>query len=236
MENVNEVIKQLAAAYDKWTEERRKYIEKPNPLVLFGDENSIFLKQVAKKAAKFDYPVVFNDLDLICNDGCRGFIIDQETYNSRKVHNALVGTNGDWARAVDIDHTFYPESDGMPAVATAVWRLIHEICGDGCNGISGKDITIVGRGSATNGLIGKLIEDNATVTVAHSHTNDMAFATMDRDVVVYATPQLTGEISYDTHDLVIDLGNAVSDPELFECPYTNRIGGLTTSILLYRMM
>lgn len=50
---------------------------------------------------------------------------------------------------------------------------------------------------------------------------------MNRDVVIYATPTITKDISYNTRDLVIDLGNRVSHPDRFNCPYANRIGQLT---------
>lgn len=40
--------------------------------------------------------------------------------------------------------------------------------------------------------------------------------------------------SYNTRDLVIDLGNSVPHPDRFNCPYVNRIGQLTVSVLLNR--
>lgn len=42
------------------------------------------------------------------------------------------------------------------------------------------------------------------------------------------------KISYNTRDLVIDLGNSVPHPDRFNCPYVNRIGQLTVSVLLNR--
>lgn len=57
---------------------------------------------------------------------------------------------------------------------------------------------------------------------------------MNRDVVIYATPTITKDISYNTRDLVIDLGNSVPHPDRFNCPYVNRIGQLTVSVLLNR--
>lgn len=41
-------------------------------------------------------------------------------------------------------------------------------------------------------------------------------------------------MSYNTRDLVIDLGNSVPHPDRFNCPYVNRIGQLTVSVLLNR--
>ena len=97
-----------------------------------------------------------------------------------------------------------------------------------------KDITIVGRGHAVKELAKYLDFNNATVTVAHSKTKSLLQATQNRDVVIYATPIITQDISYNTRDLVIDLGNSVPHPDRLNCPYVNRIGRLTVSILLNR--
>lgn len=51
---------------------------------------------------------------------------------------------------------------------------------------------------------------------------------------VCRTPIITQDISYNTRDLVIDLGNSVPHPDRLNCPYVNRIGQLTVSILLNR--
>lgn len=41
-------------------------------------------------------------------------------------------------------------------------------------------------------------------------------------------------VYFPTRDLVIDLGNSVPHPDRLNCPYVNRIGQLTVSILLNR--
>lgn len=84
----------------------------------------------------------------------------------------------------------------------------------------------------TNGY--HLIDNDATVTVAHSKTPILYGATTGKDVVIYATPTITGAVPYNTHDLVIDLGNSVPHPDRFNCLYVNRIGQLTVSVLLNR--
>lgn len=237
MKKIDDVVKLLADEIDAETLEKRKHLMRycyvPEPLVLFGDENSIFLKQVAKKAAKFNYPVVFNDFELLTNNECRGFIVDTETCERTPIMRALKNTDYYDADFMDIDRSIH--NNGLSAVADAVWCLINELFGE-VNGSDGLDITIVGRGDSVQDLAKRLVLDGATVTVAHSRTKDMMFATMDRDIVIYATPQLTDEIAYDTHELVIDLGNAVPNPELFNCNYVNKIGDLTTSILMSRLI
>jgi len=232
--NANGIVKFLAGKIDEETAERKKYLdihyESLKPLVLFGNENSVFLRQVAKKAAKFNCLVSFNDFDLLKNCKCNGFIIDTETCDRMLVAKSLHGVDSEIADLMDVDCSL--KSFGMPAVSEAIYELICECFFD----IQGIDITIVGRGDSVQNLAKHLIYRGATVTVAHSQTKDMMFATMDRDIVIYATPQLTDEIAYDTHELVIDLGNAVPNPELFNCNYVNRIGDLTTSILMSRLI
>ena len=116
---------------------------------------------------------------------------------------------------VDIDHSY---SQGMSSVSQATLALLLAL-----DLVYAKDITIVGRGHAVQNLAKYLTLDNATVQ-----------ATMNRDVVIYATPTITKDISYNTRDLVIDLGNSVPHPDRFNCPYVNRIGQLTVSVLLNR--
>lgn len=130
------------------------------------------------------------------------------------------------AAEVDIDHSY---SQGMSSVSQATLALLLAL-----DLVHAKDITIVGRGHAVQNLAKYLTLGNATVTVAHSKTKSLLQATMNRDVVIYATPTITKDISYNTRDLVIDLGNSVPHPDRFNCPYVNRIGQLTVSVLLNR--
>ena len=146
----------------------------------------------------------------------RGIVVDSETVS----FNSILDPD------VDIDHSYSP---GMSAVSQAVMDLLIE-----SGLVWEKDITIVGRGHAVKELAKYLDFNNATVTVAHSKTKSLLQATQNRDVVIYATPIITQDISYNTRDLVIDLGNSVPHPDRLNCPYVNRIGQLTVSILLNR--
>lgn len=237
MQNVDNIVKMLSDKLDMETLERKEHLLSCGyvlePLVLFGSEDSIFLKQIVKKAAKFNYPVIFNDFELLKNNKCRGFVVDTETCDRMQIVRALKNIDYDDVDFMDVDRSI--QTHGLSAVGNAVWCLINELFGE-VNGADGLDITIVGRGDSVQDLAMRLVFDGATVTTAHSRTKDMMFATMDRDIVIYATPELTDEIAYDTHKLVVDLGNAVPHPELFDCPYVNRIGNLTTSILLTRLI
>lgn len=210
MNDVMAKIHDLSAILDKETASLLPTSEK---LLLLGSQDSVFLKAVHRKAdalgIKCDHTFHFTP-------PYQGVIVDGET----------VPANFRISADVDIDNSYSP---GMSAVAQATLTLLFAL-----DLVHAKDITIVGRGHAVQNLAKYLISSNATVTVAHSKTKSLLQATMNRDVVIYATPTITKDISYNTRDLVIDLGNSVPHPDRFNCPYVNRIGQLTVSVLLNR--
>ena len=205
-------IKQLSFELDSQT---RSLAPEAGKLLLLGSQDSVFLKNISRKAAA---------LGIDCehtyhfNPPYHGIIVDTETAPS----SIQISSE------VDIDHSFTP---GMSCVAQATLTLLLS-----CDLVYAKDITIVGRGHAVQNLAQRLIDLNATVTVAHSKTKSLLQSTQNRDVVIYATPTITQEISYDTHDLVIDLGSSVPNPDRLSCPYVNKIGQLTVSVLLNRFV
>lgn len=209
MIDVMENIKKLSAALDAETAS----LHPSGKLLLLGSQDSVFLKAIKRKA---------DQLGINCDHTSnplppyRGIVVDSETVSFNSILNP----------DVDIDHSYSP---GMSAVSQAVMDLLIE-----SGLVWEKDITIVGRGHAVKELAKYLDFNNATVTVAHSKTKSLLQATQNRDVVIYATPIITQDISYNTRDLVIDLGNSVPHPDRLNCPYVNRIGQLTVSILLNR--
>lgn len=209
---MTELIKKLSAELDEQT---RSLAPTAGKLLLLGSRDSVFLKAVAKKAAALgiDYDHTYH-----FTPPYQGVIVDTETVSD------TVRLSAD----VDIDNSFHP---GMSAVSQAVLTLLLA-----ADLVEGKNITIVGRGHAVQGLAQHLIANNATVTVAHSKTPNLLLTTVCRDVVIYATPTLSQPVMSDTYDLVIDLDNAYPDPEQLCCPYVNKIGQLTTSILLNRFV
>lgn len=198
----------------KTVDESTKYLlPSEKRLLLLGTEDSIFLRQIHRKAKSF------------------GIQCDLTTYPAGYYDAAVVDNSTQYMeyyipREMDIDHI---TTKGLSCVAHAVLLvLLHD------NLVHDKDITIVGRGHAAQGLEEALRMNHARVTVAHSGTRNMYKATEGRDVVVYATPRLTQKIAYDTKEMVIDLGNVVEQPERLSCDYINRIGKLTVSVVLNR--
>lgn len=215
----NEMINRLVARIDKLTlhlhPERHK-------LFLFGSLDSIFLKAILKKAQYFGvecgiYQDEISNHDIAPQDG---IVVDVETYTKLPLYPS-------WSRDSDLDGLIHP---ARSCVSEAMIRLLRE-----ASLISGKSITIIGRGHSTKGLADYLIKHDATVTVAHSKTKDIASVTRNQDVVLICAPKLDQDISYDTKSMVIDLGCTVPHPEQYDCEYVTRIGKLTIIILLYRL-
>lgn len=207
---MTELIKKLSAKLDEQT---KTLAPGAGKLLLLGSQDSVFLKALAKKAEILG---INFDFTYHLDPPYQGVVVDTET----------VSPNLKLTADVDIDNSFHL---GMSAVSQATLALLLA-----AGLVTGKDITIVGRGHAVQDLAHHLIDNDATVTVAHSKTLNLYGATTGKDVVIYATPTITGAVPYNTHDMVIDLGNAFPHPERLSCPYVNRIGQLTTSILLNR--
>lgn len=213
---INERIKQLAGEIDR----RSSVARVEYPLTLVGSPDSYFLRAIKSKADKLSIPCQISDTATLT---IYPVVIDTETSDLR----SDTPTWSEW----DIDSLTVGSEYKMSSVAEACATLIADTVP-----LAGLTVTIVGRGHAVKGLAQWLIDHDATVTVAHSKTTDLTSECANRDVVIYATPRLTQYIPYDTRTLVIDLGNCVPRPAFFCCPYTNRIGALTTSILLNRVV
>jgi hypothetical protein len=212
---VDDGIKKLAAELDKDTANRTVRV----PTTLVGSQDSFFLKAIKRKADKLNIPCEIAEnaeLDVY------PVIVDTETAN--------IKTSPFFSACWDIDSLYDESLYSMSSVSEACFRLIADLMV-----IGGLTVTIVGRGHAVKGLAKELVRQNATVTVAHSHTVDLRHACRNQDIVIYATPELNQGIPYDTKALVIDLGNCIKNTDLFDCEYTNRIGSLTTSVLLNRI-
>lgn len=206
---IKEAIQKLV---DKIDADTRNLVRPEDVLEYAGvPEKSPFLRALLKKA---------KELGITCREytgqtWCNHVVLDKETAMPYELNGLQ-----------DIDNVY---EDGMSSVAEAVFNLLLHL-----ELIHGKNITIVGRGHSVKGLAECLVAHNATVTIAHSYTKNLLTATRGRDVVIYATPKLDTIISYDTGDLVVDLGKCVPWPSTLWCPYVDSVGKLTVSILLNR--
>lgn len=217
---VSEVLNQLVKDLDNQTAavlQMLPEVKKPK-LAIMGDvENSPFLRSVKKKADWFGLKY-----DLYPSDSRRCFYARPVIYDRETCAPSILD------KATDVDKTQF---DGMSCVSEAIYLLLKRL-----DLISGKDIAIVGRGHAVKGLAKALLDEDATVTVAHSKTVCLVEATRRKDVVIYSAPALDKIVAYDTHKLVIDIGGCIPRPGWFCCDYVDNIGKLTVSVLMSRLV
>lgn len=212
--NTTEIINLLSQQYIQ-NIKAKKY--KPS-LLLIGSHKSPFLWAVNRMAEQAGiYSHILSYLPSLLSR--TKVVIDRETY---------VG-EVELCPEQDVDNLYNP---GMSCVAEAAYEVLSN-----CFALDGKVVTIVGRGHAVQGLAEKLIALNATVTIAHSHTEDIGLAMKNTDIVVLATPVI--KAIPDAKELVLDIGCAMS-PDMVDalrpgCQYESHIGKLTNAILLARV-
>lgn len=216
---VHDVIESLVRDLDRQTAGVLQMLPKSKwPYFAVVGDDSPFIKAVKSKAKKFgltyeEYP----------GDSRKCFVTTPVIYDRETCEANILD------KEADVDRTKF---DGMSCVAEAIYLLLKRM-----DLIAYKDITIVGRGHAVKGLAEKLIAGDATVTVAHSKTRRLAFATDCKDVLIFATPEITGPVYNDTKDLVIDLGECFEENACrLGCEYTKDIGKLTVSVILSRLV
>lgn len=206
-------VSELSMLYDMDT---RACLPTNNTLRLFGSNDSYFLNAIAKKCKSFGIKceTVSN---YVGPGSMRQYptVVDTETY-----HNNI--SLEEWQ---DIDCQY---NDGISCVSQAVINILSQYK------IAGKHIVIVGRGHAVQGMRGVLLANDATVTVCHSKTVNMYDITKLADILILATPKIDGQIDINNKDVIIDVGNALTDVSVEN--YINKIGKLTVSILVNRFV
>jgi methylenetetrahydrofolate dehydrogenase (NADP+)/methenyltetrahydrofolate cyclohydrolase len=143
---------------------------------------------------------------------------------------------------------------GLPAFAPATARAVLEILrAQGCE-LDGAEVVVVGRSI----VVGKplallLLAENATVTVCHSHTRELAAVTRRADVLVAAVgrARLIGPAHVKPGALVIDVGTNVTDEgglvgdvdtaavepvAAAVTPVPGGVGAVTTAVLLAHVL
>ncbi|MDR1917797.1 MAG: bifunctional 5,10-methylenetetrahydrofolate dehydrogenase/5,10-methenyltetrahydrofolate cyclohydrolase [Christensenellaceae bacterium] len=138
----------------------------------------------------------------------------------------------------------------IPCTALGILYAIHSVCPD----VTGKNITVIGRSS----IVGKptallLMQHNATVTICHKQTRDLAKHTRNADIVVTATG-VAGLLTADMVSpkaIIIDVGiNRLPDGRIVgDCDFDNvsqkvyaitpvpkGIGPLTIAFLLHNIV
>jgi methylenetetrahydrofolate dehydrogenase (NADP+)/methenyltetrahydrofolate cyclohydrolase len=142
-------------------------------------------------------------------------------------------------------------ASGLPAFAPATAQAVMEILADYDIPVSGKHAVVIGRSRVIGKPVSQLLLDqDATVTVCHSRTADIASFTRQADILVAAAGRaglITAEhIDSGKNTVVVDVGTNFADGKMvgdvdFDTvsdlagaitPVPGGVGPVTTAILL----
>lgn len=179
---------------------------------LLGDLHSPYLNAVKNKCIKLGISYVHPPQTT--NPFGAPFIVDVETY--RGVCPVRFDPED------DIDCVF---TQGTSCVAQACYDILNSY-----HSIEGMNVVIVGRGHSVKGLSSLLLNDDATVTVCHSHTRNLSKHTKVADAIIYTAP-CWDNLPYTKDCIVIDVSGVIpKSPEV-----VSDVGRLTTSITCNRI-
>lgn len=172
---------------------------------------------------------------LICDiqkkDDCLGIIIQLPTgldkhyeqllincIDSDKDLDGLSFENGGAIYTLGKDAITMPNC-AVPCTAWGVYDLIQNFYTKNVDSISGKNIAVVGRSNLVGRPLARLLESaNATVTLMHSHTKDVAKMLGSYNVVVLATGAphnyFIDDFFKSCTDLIVDVGTTYVDGKL----------------------
>ena len=118
--------------------------------------------------------------------------------------------------------------------------------------IQGKRVVLIGRGETVGKpLINLLLRENATLTICHSHTNNLAFYTQEADIIIAAVgkpnlvmPEMVSSknviidagINETTEGIVGDVTKEVREHVSAISPVPGGVGTLTTAILFENLL
>lgn len=145
-----------------------------------------------------------------------GIIVQLPIPKHLKVKNELIDTRK------DVDG-FKNDSLFTPCTPLGIYLYLNE------RGVKydGKNIVIIGRSEIVGKPMAKiLLDENATVTICHSHTRDISLYTKTADIIIVAVGKrnlLTRDMIGDNRPIVIDVGiNRNEEGKLCgDCDYTN---------------
>ncbi|KLO21477.1 methenyltetrahydrofolate cyclohydrolase [Marinitoga sp. 1197] len=144
----------------------------------------------------------------------------------------------------NLGNLIYGKSYFKPCTADSVVRILNNF-----TNLDGKNVTIIGR-SVIVGLPVSIMlsnkENNATVTICHSHTKDLKAITLNSDIIVVATgiPKFLKKDMVRENSIIIDVGINVKngyivgdvEPDVKNIAYVTEVpGGVgeITSLILF---
>lgn len=204
-------------------------------IIQIGDnkESSIYIRQKIKFGQLIGVPVEFYQLektvtfefiqklisDFNNDDDIRGIIIQLPLpKHLQKLESDIIdcidsSKDVDGLTSYNIKKLMKNEKGMIPATAHGVLTLLH----DSKISISGKNIVIIGRSILVGRSLAQLLlNHDATVTICHSKTKNLASLTKQADIIVSATghPHLITKRHVKTGQIVIDVGITLIDNKL----------------------
>lgn len=127
-------------------------------------------------------------------------------YNEKRLLNSISnGKDVEGVTDINVGRFVNGKKSLVPPVALAVTRILDENEID----VSGKNVVVIGRSKNVGKPIANmLISKDATVTICHSKTNNLADITKNADIVISATgvPKLITKDMVNDKSIVIDVG------------------------------
>jgi methylenetetrahydrofolate dehydrogenase (NADP+)/methenyltetrahydrofolate cyclohydrolase len=160
-------------------------------------------------------------IELNSDSNINGIIVQlplPENFNERELLDSVsISKDIDCLTTLNMGRFVTGQSELMPATPLGVLRLLEFYNID----LEGKNICIIGRSN----LVGKplalaLVQKNATVTICHSKTNNLAAITIQSSIVISAVgkPKFLTKEYFAPNQTVIDIGTSLN-------PETNKLSG-----------
>lgn len=143
------------------------------------------------------------------NDNCDGILLQMPLPAHLDENQAILkmdpSKDVDGLHPINIGHLFSGEPRFVPCTPLGVMKILEALHAD----LTGKQAVVVGRSRLVGNPVARLLQDaNATVTICHSKTKDLASVTRNADILVVAMgrPQVIRSEYVKEGAVVIDVG------------------------------
>lgn len=143
------------------------------------------------------------------NDNCDGILLQMPLPAHLDENQAILkmdpSKDVDGLHPINIGHLFSGEPRFAPCTPLGVMKILEALHVD----LTGKQAVVVGRSRLVGNPVARLLQDaNATVTICHSKTKDLASVTRNADILVVAMgrPQVIRSEYVKEGAVVIDVG------------------------------
>lgn len=143
------------------------------------------------------------------NDNCDGILLQMPLPSHLDENQAVLkiapSKDVDGLHPINIGYLFSGEPRFVPCTPLGIMKILEALHVD----LTGKQAVVVGRSRLVGNPVAKLLQDaNATVTICHSKTKDLASVTRNADILVVAMgrPQVIRSDYVKEGAVVIDVG------------------------------